>query len=302
MLFIIMPSLIRYCSLYSYVFPLTYLLTFCYFRNLYELMLDHNSIVQVCYELCNYPSLSLKGALEMRNLHLSNNSISLITIDAFNDMRHLSHLDLSNNRIDEILTGTFNNTNMITKLFLANNFLSIVPDVCSMSHLKQLDLSGNRISGIFSNTFCPLNHLESLDLSNNQISSIQTRAFMQLSRLKYLDLSRNQLRQLPVRWISPWNVEELHLEQNNFANLDDLSLTDLKSNQLNVYLEGNPMVTFKAAHFNSLPGHLTVHIKNMKVEGKCTCNCEDDEEDDDDDIDNGDNDNNSDNGGFGYFG
>jgi Leucine-rich repeat (LRR) protein len=264
-------------------------------------MMDHNVIVQMCYELCNYPSFSLKGAVEMRNLHLSNNNIVSVSADAFNDMRHLSHLDLSNNRIDEIVIGTFNSTNMMTKLFLANNSLSVVPDICSMLHLKQLDLSGNRISGIFSNTFCPLSHLETLDLSNNQITSIQTRAFMQLPHLKYLDLSRNKLRQLPVRWVSPWNIEELHLEQNNFANLDDISLIDLKSNQLNVYLEGNPMVTFKAAHFHSLSGHLTVHLKNMKVENKCVCNCEDDE-DDDDDIGNGDNDNNGDNGGFGYFG
>ncbi|EZA54839.1 Insulin-like growth factor-binding protein complex acid labile subunit [Ooceraea biroi] len=272
-------------------------------KDLHELMMAHNRITQVCNEDCQEKSISLKGAFEMRSLHLSKNLISDISSDAFNDMKNLLHLDLSDNKISDVPKDTFNNTNMMTKLSLANNDLAAVPDVCPMLHLIHLNLSGNHISAILSNTFCSMRHLENLDLSSNIITTIHTRAFLQLTNLKYLDLSRNRLTQLPARWVSPWNIQELHLEQNKFTNLEDVSLIDIKS-VLNVYLEGNPMVMFKAAYFHSLPGHLMVHIKNVHINDNCaSCPCESSEEkkDDDDDNDNDSNNANANNGGFEKF-
>ncbi|XP_012538582.1 leucine-rich repeat-containing protein let-4 [Monomorium pharaonis] len=249
-------------------------------RYLREFSMDDNVITQICYENCEDTSISLKGAFEMQNLSLSGNQISEITIDAFTDARGLSLLDLSGNKIADVAKGTFNNTNYINTLSLANNVLGVVPDVCPVYYLVNLDLSGNRIGAIHSNAFCAhlRNTLEYLYLSDNIITIIEPRAFQSLDKLKYLDLSGNRLRQLPTHWLS-WYVEELHLERNNFTDLDHIPLSNVKMLG-NVYLDGNPMPTLKANSFNVLPGHLRVHLKNVRVEECAPCQCDNDNDND----------------------
>lgn len=263
------------------------------FRDLEELVMDDNVITQVCFEDCEEESISLKGAVKLQNLSLSNNLISEISPDAFSDTRGLLILDLSGNKISDVAKGTFNNTNIITNFSLANNMLVTVPDVCSMYYLKTLDLSRNRLSAIFSGTFCTsLTTLEYLYLSNNVITTVETRAFYSLRRLKYLDLSGNRLRQLPENWGYPLFIQELHLERNNFTELDNISLVNMKDLK-NVYLDENPMPIMKAESFHLLPGFLTIHLKNMRVENDCAqCKCNNiDYDDEDDGDDNGDDDN-----------
>ncbi|KYN08708.1 Leucine-rich repeat transmembrane neuronal protein 2 [Cyphomyrmex costatus] len=187
---------------------------------------------------------------------------------------------------------------MISNLSLADNVLVVVPDVCSIFYLKNLDLSGNRISAVFSGSFCVnLRTLEYLHLSNNVITTIETRAFRNLQSLKYLDLSGNRLKQLPVHWIYPW-IQELHLERNNFTDLNSISLINIKELK-NIYLDENPMPLLTARSFHLLPGHLRIHLRNMRIEDKCAqCTCENDDNDDeknaDEDYDNKNDDNDSD--------
>ncbi|XP_039312827.1 leucine-rich repeat-containing protein 15 [Solenopsis invicta] len=253
-------------------------------RSLQELSMDNNVITQVCFENCQDTSISLKGATEMQNLFLSKNLISEITLDAFTDTRSLSTLDLSGNKIADIAKGTFNNINYISNLSLANNILATVPDVCSIFYIVNLDLSGNRISAIHSDAFCAhLRNLEYLHLSNNVITTIEARAFRSLEKLKYLDLSGNRLRQLPAHWIYSSYVQELHLERNNFTNLDSISLIHIKTLS-DVYLDENPMPILNTQSFQVLPGHLRVHLKNVRIQDECECQCENDNEDNDDDA------------------
>lgn len=254
------------------------------YRHLQELRMDDNVITQICFEDCKDTSISLKGAVEMQNLSLSWNLISEISHDAFTDTRSLSILDLSGNKIADVAKGTFNNTNYISNLSLANNILATIPDVCSIFYIKNLDLSGNRISAILSDTFCVhLRSLEYLYLSNNVITTIETRAFRSLENLKYLDLSGNRIRQLPAYWVYSSHIQELHLERNNFTELNDISLINIKALS-NIYLDENPMPILKAVSFHSLPGHLRVHLRNVRVEDECAqCQCENDDDDEYDD-------------------
>jgi len=254
-----------------------------------ELVMNDNVITQICFEECQDKSISLKGTFVMQNLSLSRNLISEISPNAFSDMSRLMMLDLSGNKIADVAKGTFNNTRMISNLSLADNILATVPDVCSLLQLQNLNLSGNRISAILSDTFCPhLRTLEYLYLSNNVITTIETRAFRSLQNLKYLDLSGNRLRQLPSHWVYSWHIQELHLERNNFTELDNISLINIKT-LMNIYLDENPMPVLKVESFQSLPGHLRVHLKNMHVEDKCAqCQCENDDNDNNDEDDNND--------------
>ncbi|KAG5318957.1 LRC15 protein, partial [Pseudoatta argentina] len=232
-------------------------------RHLQELSMNDNVITQACFEKCEDKSISLKGAAEMQYLSLARNLISEITSDAFSDTSRLLKLDLSGNKITDITKGTFNKTMMINNLSLANNSLVTVPDVCSIIFLRNLDLSENRITAVFSGTFCiNLRTLEYLHLSNNVITTIETRAFRNLLSLKYLDLSGNRLKQLPAHWVYSWYIQELHLERNNFTELDNISLINIKELK-NIYLDENPMPVLTAGSFQLLPGH------NLSVLARC---------------------------------
>ncbi|XP_050460964.1 insulin-like growth factor-binding protein complex acid labile subunit [Cataglyphis hispanica] len=256
-------------------------------RYLKELDMSDNKITQVCFEECQHNSISLRGAFRMESLFLSRNQISEVSSDAFNDMEHLLNLDLSGNEIADLPKDTFNNTIWIINLSLDHNILSTIPNVCSLLNLKNLNLTANRINAIPSDTFCHLQRLEHLYLSNNMITTIETRAF-NLQSLRYLDLSGNQLRQLPAQWIFPWQIQELHFERNYFTELNNLSLTNIKSLR-NIYLDENPMPKLKAESFQSLPGYTTLHLKNIRVNEtqiKCAQDNDDDDNDNDDDNNN----------------
>ncbi|XP_011866814.1 PREDICTED: leucine-rich repeat-containing protein 15-like [Vollenhovia emeryi] len=245
-------------------------------RNIQELNMDDNVITQVCFENCEDESIPLKGAFELRKLALSNNLISEISLDAFSETSNLLELDLSGNKISDVAMGTFNNTRMISVLSLANNTLVRVPDVCSLYNLKTLDLSGNRISAIPYLTFCTsLRNLEFLYLSNNVITTIEARAFYSLQNLQHLDLSNNLLKHLPPHWGYSLAITELHLERNNFTELDSMSLVNIKTLR-NIYLDENPLLVLKARSFHSLPESLNVHLTNIRIDYKCQCEEEED--------------------------
>lgn len=239
--------------------------------------MDNNNITEVCFDKCYGKSISLKGANKMRKLFLSKNHISKVSVDAFTDTKELESLDLSGNKITEVIKGTFNNTVRLNQLSLADNEFATIPDICSLKYLWKLNLTGNYISAVYVNSFCPLNYLTSLSLANNNISTIGSRAFANLQNLKDLDLSGNKLIQLPEQWANTWRLHELHLERNNFKELDDIPLSRME-NLKNIYLDENPMISFKAVSFKLLSADVIVHVKNMRIENNY-------DDYDDDDID-----------------
>ena len=100
-------------------------------------------------------------------LDLSNNDISKIEENAFNNLPKLAVLSLNNNDISKIEENAFNN----------------------LPKLAVLSLNNNDISKIEENDFNNLPSLAGLSLMNNSISFVSGKAFANLQQLKQLLLN-----------------------------------------------------------------------------------------------------------------
>ncbi|VDI05457.1 Hypothetical predicted protein [Mytilus galloprovincialis] len=100
----------------------------------------------------------------MKSLDLSDNDISTIAANAFQDLISFESLKLNGNTIISLQVGLFSNN----------------------INLRKIDLSDNDISTISANAFVDLVSLESLVLRNNDISTISANVFGDLVSLKYL--------------------------------------------------------------------------------------------------------------------
>ena len=121
----------------------------------------------------NIDTLSELPALEyLLTLNLTQNRISTIDVDAFDDMESLTTLDLSHNHIRFIEADVFE---------------------WGPEKLEILKLNYNRLEVIQQDTFQELEFLEEIDLSNNFLSYLHPSAFKELTKLKRIYLHNNQV-------------------------------------------------------------------------------------------------------------
>ncbi|NXI88825.1 LRC19 protein, partial [Rhipidura dahli] len=106
-----------------------------YFINLTELHLNENNITV----LCNYSFYNLK---KLVTLDISNNSISTVHKAAFAGLNHLSVLNLSYNMIAQLDSDTFTSLESLTILNLQYNFLKYF-HIKSSFKLIKIVLAGN---------------------------------------------------------------------------------------------------------------------------------------------------------------
>ena len=121
-------------------------------------------------------------------LGLSNNDISVIENNAFNNLPNLTVLSLDNNDISKIEENAFNNLPKLTVLFLDNNHISKIQENAfnNLPKLAVLSLNNNDISKIEENDFNNLPSLTGLSLMSNSISFVSGKAFVNLQQLKKL--------------------------------------------------------------------------------------------------------------------
>ncbi|XP_018321531.1 leucine-rich repeat-containing protein 15-like [Agrilus planipennis] len=194
------------------------------FNNLEDLNLHNNSLSNV-----------LPGVFENLTIgvfDLSNNNISDVT----NFIRKIKvrKLDLSNNKLTQISINMFNDTSfwvaspyraIFHELNIGNNQIeSIQPGSFKFgdgNSLRVLYLQNNKITVILNNTFSLQNELKNLILNSNQINSLETDSFNNLPKLIMLDLAKNKLATLPFGVFSKLgNLETLNLESNQLSKLD----------------------------------------------------------------------------------
>ncbi|KAK2901195.1 hypothetical protein Q8A67_009310 [Cirrhinus molitorella] len=154
----------------------------------------------------------------MSVLALSNNAISSIMENAFQNLSFLTTLSLDHNRISSqsLDSSMFFWLHRLETLELGNNNLNDIDGSWFQSSraLKTLKLEGNRLTCLNSTTFAhaDLRNLETLDLSNNLIVYLGRDSFRGLPRLRKIDLSRNHLRSAPdafsyLSWLSVLNLD-----------------------------------------------------------------------------------------------
>ncbi|MCL1666602.1 leucine-rich repeat domain-containing protein [Elizabethkingia ursingii] len=137
-----------------------------YFRNLLDIEkvdISYNQIASIQTEKIEYPkckSLSIKG-----------NRLEKFPI-AVSDAYTLEKLDLSENKISSIEDDAFDNLENLVELDLSFNDLKYLPtSIGKLRKLKRLNLSGNKISSL-PTEFENLTSLEFLDFDSNPIERV----------------------------------------------------------------------------------------------------------------------------------
>ncbi|KAI4501056.1 hypothetical protein M0802_003859 [Mischocyttarus mexicanus] len=139
----------------------------------------------------------LKGISNVKELVLSYNNLSNISIDFFVDFPKLEKLDLSHNNLTQL-----------------NDIFNATP------HLKYLDLNKNNIYSHSSTLFYKLENLEHLDLGYNRLEKIQESTFDKQVSLKSLNIKANKMNFLPVKFFRKLKkLETIDISLNSFAGI-----------------------------------------------------------------------------------
>ncbi|XP_048392572.2 leucine-rich repeat neuronal protein 4-like [Stegostoma tigrinum] len=174
-------------------------------------------------------------------LQLSNENISDIPINAFENFSALKILNLSGNNLtyDGLPCGSLSIATL-RYLITAGNQIKTVPS-CLPAGLELLDLSKNFIRQIRFSEFTGLQNLEMLHLSHNKISEIVPSEEV-LTQLASLDLSYNNLTKLQWKFQMP--------------------------NLIMLKLEGNPLQQLKPYEFSHFP---KLHSLNLSMTSLEVC-------------------------------
>jgi Leucine-rich repeat (LRR) protein len=157
----------------------------------------------------------------LRSLDLSSNNIHNVTI--IPEVKTLEKIDLSNNGITNINYDAFDNLDYVDVLILSNNSIeTITEDIFEWNplQLKVLHLDGNKMEFIQHFLLYDLDQLMELDVSRNRISFIHPHAFGQQKKLLRLNLSGNQLHTIKHQWFKSFSgafLENINLQDNPFS-------------------------------------------------------------------------------------
>lgn len=188
----------------------------------------------------------------MSVLVLSNNIISNITGNVFQNLTVLRTLSLDHNLISSpsLDRWTFSWLGNLETLYLGHNALKELNGSWFQKSysLRTLLLQGNLLTSLDSSTFASsdLRSLETLDLSDNLIAYVGRDSFRNLPRLSSLDLSRNRLQNMP----------------DSLSYLSRLSMLNLDLNRWNCSCELRELAHFLNTYIQS-PGKVLYNGRSM---------------------------------------
>ncbi|XP_066062131.1 toll-like receptor 13 [Chamaea fasciata] len=156
---------------------------FRYLHNLYDLKLQ----AQQPYGMRVVPQRFFQGLSALRSLYLSQNSLSAIPADAFDDLAQLKYLTLadSNGGMGHLPAGIFKN----------------------LSQLHSLNLESAGLRSLGPEVFGNLTQLKELRLAKNELRALDVTLATHLPALHYLDLRKCPLScSCANAWLPAWLV------------------------------------------------------------------------------------------------
>ncbi|XP_066297670.1 chondroadherin-like isoform X1 [Branchiostoma lanceolatum] len=176
------------------------------------------------------------------SLDLSNNAITELTANAFQNLNSLEQLILTGNQISTIPDGAFNGLDDVKVLKLNENRLTALTDgmFSNMVSLEELHLDDNQIATVTGSPFSGLERVRDLKLNANRMVNLPTTVFQGLATLQKLYLHDNFVTSIPSQAIRSLDtLIELHLNNNDIMNVGNDSFVGLTS-VLNISLSGQP--------------------------------------------------------------
>ncbi len=186
--------------------------------------MDHNNLKGTI-------PLSLCQLDQLQELILPDNQLSGTIPTGISNLVNLQLIDLNINQLSGEIPSEIGNLSNLQELSLGNNqFSGSIPDALSnLAGLTHLNLASNQLTGTFPASLGNLTTLTDLQLFSNNLGGQIPAEISNLTNLTSLWLEHNTFTDpIPVEWDKLTKLEVLHLNDNQLANLPDLSaLTSL---------------------------------------------------------------------------
>lgn len=239
------------------------------------LHLENNFLSQV-------PIEALRPLVALAELHLAGNPLKIIASNAFVHFHSLTRLDLASCRLGQIQDLAFNGLGTLKHLKLSDNNLSQIPSEAlrRVPNLLSLHLGQNPLSELPTAAAPALNQLKTLDISGcSKLTQIHSGAFQGLLDLKHVTISLNRALQSidPQAFDSAMtNLHSLNLADNGLSSISSKLVPWSKLKSLD--LSGNPWQCSNNCQLAFMPTLLHELIQktanktsdNRIIAGKCT--------------------------------
>ena len=233
--------------------------------------------------------------IDLEELHLVDNELSLIEDGSFETLQHLKKLDLTKNKLESLSEVNLKHLNVsLSSLNLSLNIFKSVKFEIEMKSLKELFLDFNSLQDLTECSFIGLSNLETLSFNYNPILSLDenglslkglnnlisltfnntlfsslpsSSAFSPVRKtLKHLSFSDNYR----LQKLQPMNLTHLRsldlsncnlktLQESYFVGLGELELLDISFSEI-YQISDNAFIGLKKLEFLNLSGNLLFRL------------------------------------------
>ncbi|XP_062081169.1 receptor-like protein 6 [Humulus lupulus] len=248
---------------------------------------QHNSLISLYLEYNNlqgsFPR-SIFQQVNLTDLLLSSNNLSgVVQFDQFSKLKKLYYLHLSNNSLSLVSNNNNNDTlpNTLSELYLSACGISEFPySLRSLENLGVLDISNNQIEGSVPKWLWNVgkDSLQFLDISHNFLTQIDQ---IPWKNLQYINLRSNRLQghlPIPPPYTSFFSISNNTLDgeiSHLICNFSWLEVLDLSNNNLSGNIPpclGNSSLYVLDLHKNKLHGIIPSHFAKRNYLGVLNLN------------------------------
>ncbi|XP_029651540.2 uncharacterized protein LOC115224769 [Octopus sinensis] len=228
--------------------------------NVISLDLSENEITSIEEE-------SFQNVRYLKYLWLHDNNIMNIEEGSFQNLSNLERLSLINNNIKDIKKETFQNLTNLEFLYLEKNGIKKIEKGTfqNLANLNALHLDNNEITVIGEGSFHNLPSLEILWLYNNRITDIEEGSFKSIPKLETLSLLKNKITNIKNGTFQKLaNLRTLYLEYNKINKIENATFQNL-ANLKNLHLDNNEITVIEEGSFHNLPSLEILWLYDNKI-------------------------------------